>query len=288
MLRTAPRTPDRTPHADSTPHRALLATTLTGLVTTRELQGRTALVTGVSRRAGIGAAIARELATAGARLFVSYYRPYDHRQAWGAEPDEPARLLGELREIAPHVFGLELDLSAPDAAGRLFRAARDSVGDIDILVNNAAHWEAGGLETVTAEALDRHYAVNARAPLLLCAEFARQLPRGAAGRIINITSGQSQTPMPGQIGYVVTKAALDALTLTLGAELADREIAIIAVDPGPTDTGWISKDTRDALERDWPLGISSPEEIGRLVRRLTGEAGRACNGQVVRAQRARV
>jgi 3-oxoacyl-[acyl-carrier protein] reductase len=257
-------------------------------VTTRELEGRTALVTGVSRRAGIGAAIARELAGAGARLVVSYYRAYDRAQAWGAEPDEPERLLRELRDIAPDAVGLELDLAAPPAAAELFRAARRSVGDIDILVNNAAHWEAGGLEAVTADALDRHHAVNVRAVVLLCAEFARQLPRAAVGRIINITSGQNENAMPGQIGYVVTKAALDALTLTLGAELAERNVATIAVDPGPTDTGWISKETRDALERDWPLGISSPADIGRLVRRLAGEAGREFNGQVVRAQRVRI
>jgi 3-oxoacyl-[acyl-carrier protein] reductase len=258
------------------------------VATTRELHGRTALVTGVSRRAGIGAAIARELARAGARLFVTYYRAYDHDQTWVAEPDEPERLLHELRDIVPDAAGLELDLSAPAAAGELFHAARRSVGDIDILVNNASHWEAGGLEAVTVDALDRHHAVNVRAAVLLCAEFAKQLRHGVEGCIINITSGQNQNAMPGQISYVVTKAALDALTLTLGAELAHRNIATIAVDPGPTDTGWISKETRDALLRDWPLGVSSPDDIGRLVRHLAGEAGREFNGQVVRAQQVRV
>jgi 3-oxoacyl-[acyl-carrier protein] reductase len=261
---------------------------VTGRVTTKELYGRTALVTGVSRRAGIGAAIARELAAAGARLFVTYLRAYDREQTWGAEPDEPEHLLHELQDIAPDAMGLKLDLSSPDAASALFHAARRSVGDIDTLVNNAAHWETGALEAVTADSLDRHHAVNVRAAVLLCAEFTKQLPPGVDGRIINITSGQNQNPMPGQIGYVVTKAALDALTLTLGAELADRNIVTVAVDPGPTDTGWISAATRDALQRDWPLGISYADDIGRLVRRLAGDAGREFNGQVIRAQQMRL
>src|SRR5882672_2671286 len=75
----------------------------------RELTGRTALVTGVTRRAGIGAAIARELGRAGARLFVTFFPQYDRQQAWGVEPNEPESLLGELRSIADEVAGTEMD-----------------------------------------------------------------------------------------------------------------------------------------------------------------------------------
>src|SRR5215469_217838 len=99
----------------------------------RELVGRTALVTGISRRAGIGAAIARELAKAGARLFVTFFREYDRKQAWGIEPNEPESLLSELRSIADDVAGTELDLSQPGLPAELFRQARLRFGDIDIL-----------------------------------------------------------------------------------------------------------------------------------------------------------
>jgi 3-oxoacyl-[acyl-carrier protein] reductase len=250
----------------------------------RELTGRTALVTGVTRRAGIGAAIARELGRAGARLFVTFFRQYDNQQVWGVEPNEPESVLAELRSIACDVAGTELDLSRPGAPAELFRQARQRFGCIDILVNNAAHWEAGGIGKVCADQLDRHYAVNVRASVLLCAEFAGHKQPNTSGRIINITSGQNHNPMPGQIAYVATKAALDALTLTLSAELAESGITVNAVDPGATDTGWISNELRSKILQESPNGISSPEDIARLVRLLSGDDAATITGRVIRAQ----
>jgi 3-oxoacyl-[acyl-carrier protein] reductase len=251
----------------------------------RELVGKVALVTGVTRRAGIGAAIARELGRAGARLFVTFFRRYDEQQAWGVETQEPESLMQELRALAEEVDGLELDLSQPRAAAELFRRARQRFGQVDILVNNAAHWEAGGIDAVGPDQLDRHYAVNVRATVMLCAEFVRQNPSPRAGRIINLTSGQGHTPMPGAIAYAVTKTALDALTLTLGAELAARGMTVHAIDPGPTDTGWISEALRSEIVHASPPGrISSPDEIARLVRQLLGTGGASTTGRVIRAQ----
>jgi 3-oxoacyl-[acyl-carrier protein] reductase len=254
------------------------------LTNSRELTGRTALVTGVTRRAGIGAAIARELGRAGARLFVTFFRQYDQQQAWGVEPLEPESLLRELGSVADEVAGMELDLSQPASPAELFRQALQRFGGVDILVNNAAHWEEGGISEVRADQLDRHYAVNVRAPVLLCTEFAKHKRPGTPGRIINITSGQNHKPMPGQIAYVVTKAALDALTLTLGAELAGRDITVNALDPGPTDTGWISDERRSKILQESPEGISSPEKIARWVRLLAGDDAASITGQVIRAQ----
>lgn len=250
----------------------------------RELTGRTALVTGVTRRAGIGAAIARELGRAGARLYVTFFPHYDRQQVWGVEPDEPESLLSELRSIADDVAGTELDLGQPDSPSALFRHALRRFGCVDILVNNAAHWEGGGISEVYAAQLDRHYAVNVRAAVLLCAEFARNKKPGTPGRIINITSGQNRSPMPGQIAYVVTKSALDALTLTLSSELAGSGTTVNAVDPGPTDTGWITDELRSELLRASPDGISPPARIGRLVRLLAGNDAASVTGQVIRAQ----
>src|SRR4030095_1122545 len=99
---------------------------------------------------------------AGARLFVTFFRHYDRQQVWGVESNEPESLLSEIRFIADDVAGTEMDLSQ----------ALQRFGSIDILVNNAAHWEAGGIGEVRADQLDRHYAVNVRAPVLLCAEAA--------------------------------------------------------------------------------------------------------------------
>jgi len=251
----------------------------------RELTGRVALVTGVTRRAGIGAAIARELGRAGARVFVTGFRQYDQGQVWGIEPNEPESLLADLASVA-EAAGTAIDLSEPGSPAELFRRVLQRFEGVDILVNNAAHWEAGGISEVRADQLDRHYAVNVRAPVLLCSEFARHKRPDTPGRIINITSGQNHTPMPGQIAYVVTKSALDALTLTLSAELAGSGTTVNAVDPGPTDTGWISDELRAKLTHESPDGISSPESIGRLVRLLAGDDAASITGRVIRAQAA--
>jgi 3-oxoacyl-[acyl-carrier protein] reductase len=158
-------------------------------------------------------------------------------------------------------------------------------GRVDILINNAAHWEAGGIDQTYAEQLDRHYAVNVRATVLLCAEFARRKDPATPGRIINITSGQGHSPMPGEIAYVVTKAALDALTLTLGAELVDRGVTVNAIDPGPTDTGWISQEMKAELARASPAGrISEPLDTARLVRLIANDQSAGMTGQIVRVQ----
>jgi 3-oxoacyl-[acyl-carrier protein] reductase len=219
-------------------------------------------------------------------VFVTFFRQYDQKQPWGIEPNEPESLLRELGCIAEDVAGAELDLSHPASPAELFCQVLERFGCIDILVNNAAHWEEGGIDKVCAAQLDRHYAVNVRASVLLCAEFARHKKPNTPGRIINITSGQNYNPMPGQIAYVVTKAALDALTLTLSSELAGRGITVNAVDPGPTDTGWISDERRRQILRESPEGISSPEQIARLVRRLSADDATSINGQVIRARAA--
>lgn len=249
----------------------------------RELEGKVALVTGVSRRAGIGAAIARELALGGAKLFVAFFRKYDEAQPWGLEAREADTLVDELG-VHSEVEGLELDLSLPSAPRELIEQAVARFGRVDILVNNAAHWEPGGIDEIGAAQLDRHYAVNTRATVLLCAEFVRCASTLRPGRIINITSGQGRGPMPGELAYVVTKAALDALTVTLSAELVSRSITVNAVDPGPTDTGWISAEQRVELARSSFAGrIAVPEDTARLVRLLAGDAAASVTGQIIRA-----
>ena len=113
-----------------------------------ELTGRTALVTGVTRRAGIGAAIARELGRAGARLFVTFFRHYDRKQVWGVEPNEPESLLSELRSIADDVAATEMDLSQPALPAELFRQAPEAltvsqVGSHAGYEQSRTHWSDG-------------------------------------------------------------------------------------------------------------------------------------------------
>lgn len=249
------------------------------------LRNRVALVTGATRRVGIGAAIARELAAAGANVLISFYRTYDAAMPWGVEPDEPEALLVELRQRGVRAEGYEIDLAAPDGPRTLIERAYASFGRLDILVNNAAHSESTTIDALDAARLDRHYAVNLRATVLLCAEFVRRIPSDHGGRIINLTSGQGVQPMPDELAYAATKGAVDALTLSLSAAVARRRITVNAVDPGPTDTGWMPPPLKATLESRAPMGrVGSPEDAARLVRFLASDEAAWITGQIIRSR----
>jgi 3-oxoacyl-[acyl-carrier protein] reductase len=250
---------------------------------------RSALVTGVSRQAGIGAAIARELARDGVDIFITYYRPYDEETGLAADSEEPAKLLEDLRSLGRRAEGLEADLSDPRAAERVFDRAEAALGSITILVNNAAYSTRDGIENVTAEQLDRHYAINLRATALLCAEFVRRFralrPRSVHGRIINLSSGQGLTPMPGELAYAATKGAVEAFSRSLSAEVAKLGITVNAVDPGITDTGWIPPELKARWKGESPTGrIGMPQDAARLVRFLTSTEAEWITGQVIHSR----
>ncbi|MFZ0545555.1 MAG: SDR family oxidoreductase [Candidatus Promineifilaceae bacterium] len=246
---------------------------------------KVAIVTGVSRRIGIGAAIARTLAEAGTAVFTTYYRPYDASMAWGSKDSEAESILAELREMGVPADGAEADLSNPAIPARLIEQARQRFGHIDILVNNATHDEESTLEEMDADNLDRHYAVNMRGPLLLCREFARVHDGRPGGRIINMTSGQSLTPMPGNLPYAATKGAIEAATMALSAALAPKKITVNAVDPGATDTGWMSDELRQELIKMTPLGrIGKPMDAARLIRFLASDEAEWITGQIIHSR----
>lgn len=241
-----------------------------------------ALITGAGRRGGIGAAIARALADDGWSLLLTGWRPYDAARPWAGPDDGVEGVAAELRAGGARAEGLELDLADPASAPRALEAAA-ALGPVTALVLNAAHAEPGGLEALTAATLDAHYAVNLRAPALLAAEFARRLPAGAGGRIVALTSGQGLAPMPEELAYAATKGGLEALVTGLAAALAPRGVSVNAVDPGPTDTGWMTPERRAALAA--PMGrVGAPEDAARLVRWLVSEEAGWVTGQVVRSR----
>ena len=231
-----------------------------------------ALVTGASRAAGIAAAVARALAGDGWMLALTGYSPHDAREGWSSEPEELAAELG----AAWH----EADLGDPEAPARVLAAAEGAVGPLSALVNVHAHSETGGLLEATPEQLDRHWAVNSRGTALLSAEFARRY-RGerGAGRIVNFTSG---LPLAGELAYAASKGALEWITVSSAAELAPLGITVNAVDPGPTDTGWLSSELRERIESEMPLGrLGLPEDSAGLVAFLCSPAGGWITGQIL-------
>jgi len=251
----------------------------------RTLQGRSAIVTGASRLNGIGAAICRRLAERGAAVFFTYWTPYDKLMPWGVEEGEPETLLRELQEQGVQSHMAERDLAVVGHLESLIPAAAEAIGEPWILVNNATHSTRRSYKDITAEELDQHYAVNVRAPLLLASYFGRAFGQGFGGRIINITSGQFQGPMPDEIGYVATKGGVDAMTVSLAAELGPKGITVNAVNPGPTDTGWMDERLKQELLPKFPLGrIGMPDDAARLVAFLATDDAQWITGQILHSE----
>jgi 3-oxoacyl-[acyl-carrier protein] reductase len=244
---------------------------------------RVALVTGVSRRAGIGFAIARRLSAAGVRVFAHHHVPHDEERAWGADPDGIEAVIAAIGGETAHAG---FDLARADAPALLFDAAREAFGHVDILIcNHANGGPDGSLEDVTADMLDAHWAINTRASLLLAQAFARHHDGRDGGRIVLMTSGQGQGPMPGEIAYATSKGALAAITLSLSDELADRGITVNCVNPGPTDTGWATPALLAAVADRVPAGRwGEPDDAARLIAWLVSDDGRWMTGQVLHSE----
>ena len=250
-----------------------------------DLGGRVALVTGVGRRRGIGSAVCLALACRGADVVLSYWKAYDREMPWASDEDEPEALLRQLRAAGVGAEGIEMDLSRSDSARLLLDATEERLGKSSILVNTAEYSCRDDFETLEAEALDAHYAVNVRAMALLSVGFARRYPGGPGGRIVNFSSGQSLGPMPGELAYVATKGAIEAFTRTLAAEVGHKGITVNAINPGPTDTGWMTEELKREIAPRFPSGrIGQPEDAAKLVAFLAGDKAAWITGQVIHSE----
>jgi 3-oxoacyl-[acyl-carrier protein] reductase len=254
------------------------------------LRGRAALVTGVSRRAGIGYAVARRLAALGASLFLHRYAPHDRDQPWGEDPGGVQAVVAGVRDalaaVDASVHHLELDLALPEAPARLIEAAADAFGHLDILVcNHARSGGDGPLGTLDAKMLDAHWAVNTRSTILLTQAFAGRHDGRPGGRVIVMTSGQDLGPMTGEVAYAASKGALASITKTLADQLADQRITLNAVNPGPVDTGYAPPEAHEAVRRHFPQqrwGV--PDDPARLIAWLVTDEAAWITGQVINSE----
>lgn len=246
-----------------------------------KLKGRIAIVTGASRGAGIGAAICKALASEGADIFFTYWVNYDENMPWGGNTREQEQLRDEILLLGVRCEHVLADLADVSNIPLILDTAEETMGKPSILVNNACYSVNDDCNTITAESLDAHYAINIRAVTLLSVEFARRFTPGNGGRIISMTSGQSLGPMVGEISYATTKGAIDAFTRTFAAEVGFKGITVNAVNPGPTDTGWMTPDLQHELASHSPFGrVGLPRDAARLITFLSTDDAEWITGQI--------
>lgn len=275
------------------------------------LAGKTALITGVSRRRGIGYSVAVALAELGANVVIHHHRAHDVVQPWGAD-DLAAVRAGVSASLIPGAAFADVGADFDDASSvnAVLDAAFAVTGAVDILVcNHAKSGNDGGILDMTPERLDAFWSTNTRSTLLLTAEYARRIageqgdsparpgdraaqsgPFAApVGRVVWMTSGQIHGPMRGEVAYAASKAALAGVTPTVAAELLAFGIVLNTINPGPVNTGYMDPETTDrsldalqAAEAATPFGrFGRPTDPANLIAWLSTDAGAWMVGQVL-------
>lgn len=252
------------------------------------MEGVVALVTGVSRRQGIGHAVASRLLERGAHVVITHHVPHDEQQPWGSDDIEAVLSSLRQRRISDEqrVFDVASDLSQLGEPERVMSEAVAGFDHVDVLVcNHARSGGDGPLGQLTAEMLDAHWTVNTRSSLLLAQAFVAQHDGRTGGRVILMTSGQGLGPMPGEVAYAASKAALAGITLTLADQLADAGITVNCVNPGPVDTGYVTPEFIEQTTPMFPLGRwGRPDDPARLIEWLVSDEGSWMTGQVLNTE----
>ena len=240
------------------------------------LTGKVAVVTGASK--GIGAAIAKSLARAGASVVVNYSSSKE-----GAD-----KVVAEINQAGGKAVAVQGNVSKPADAQAIVDAAIKSFGKLDVLVNNSGVYEFGPIEAITPEHFHKQFDTNVLGLLLTTQAAVKHLPKG--GSIINIGSLVSRVTPPASAVYTGTKGAVDAITGVLSLELGPKGIRLNALNPGMVETegthtaGMIGSDFEREHVKSVPLGrIGQPQDIADAAVFLASDESGWINGQLINA-----
>lgn len=233
------------------------------------LSGKRAVVTGGSR--GIGRAIVERLCAEGAEVVFTYLR----------NEEAAAEVAGSTGARA-----VQIDLGRRADVDLMFAEARKRLGHLDILVNNAAMNDTGVVSEYAEELYDQMMATNTKAVFLAMQWAARNMREG--GRIVNISTLNTDLPAPGTAVYAASKAAIEQFARVLAREVGPRGITVNSVSPGAVDTELLhSTNTPEALAQVQAFTalrrIGQPDDIAGVVAFLAGPDGRWITGQTIRA-----
>ncbi|MCR6477174.1 SDR family oxidoreductase [Variovorax sp. ZS18.2.2] len=230
------------------------------------LANKVAVVTGASK--GIGAAIAKGLASNGAAVVVNY----------GGDRAGADRVVAEIAASGGKARAVQADVSKKEEVQRLFKEASEAFGVVNVLVNNAGVFAPGPLEAMTEADFHRHFDINVLGTLLATQAFAEQSD-GNGASVINITSSSVENPGPNSVLPVASKTAVAAITRVLAAELGPRKIRVNSVAPGPTDTDGLRKlgvgsAIVDYVVSTTPMGrMGQTEDVAPVVVFLASDEG---------------
>ncbi|MER9229951.1 glucose 1-dehydrogenase [Mesorhizobium sp. M0437] len=242
-----------------------------------KLNGKVAIVTGASK--GIGAAIAKSLATAGAAVVVNYASSRE-----GAD-----RVVAEIDDRGGRAVAVQGDVSQAADVRRLFEAAKLEFGGLDILVNNAGVFAFEPLEAVTEAEFHREFDINVLGIILTTQAAVKHFGAGG-GSIINISSVASRNPQPNSLVYAATKGAVDTITLSMSRELGARNIRVNAIAPGGIDTeglariGIVGSEFENQIIAMTPLGrFGLPDDVARVAVFLASDEASWLTGERITA-----
>jgi 3-oxoacyl-[acyl-carrier protein] reductase len=240
-----------------------------------ELSGKVAIVTGASK--GIGAAIAKGLAAAGAAVVVNYASSRE-----GAD-----RVVAEITGAGGKAIAVEADVSKAGEVKRLFDATKKAFGGLDVLVNNAGVYRFAPLEEVTEDEFHREFNINVLGVLLASREAMKHFGAGG-GSVVNISSIASKSPVPTAVVYSATKGAVDTITRVLAKELGPKKIRVNAILPGGVETeglhsmGVIGSDFEKEMVARTPLGrLGQPDDIASVAVFLASAASGWMTGETI-------
>ncbi len=230
-------------------------------------------MTGASR--GIGAVIARQLASEGFAVAINY----------ASSATEASKLVVELRQAGHQAIAVKADVANADDVRRLFDETEAQLGKVDALINNAGILNVMPLAQYTDELFDQTFNIHARGTFNTLREAATRLNSG--GRIINFSSSTVGLNLPGYAVYIASKAAVESLTQVFAKEMRGRNITVNAVAPGPVATELFlngkSEEQIQTFAKMPPLErLGQPEDIARVVSFLVGPDSAWVNGQILR------
>lgn len=240
----------------------------------KKLEGKVAVVTGASK--GIGASIALHLAKEGASVVVNYSSSKEGAQ----------KVVSEIVKNGGKAIAVQANVANPKEVEKLFSETKKAFSKLDILINNAGIYEFAPIEEITVENYHKTFDLNVLGLLLVTKEALKYF--GSSGSIVNMSSIASKYSFPNAAVYCASKAAVDAITRSLGQELGPRKIRVNCVNPGIIETegtkstGILDSEMRKNYELETPLGrIGQPEDVASAVTFLASDDASWITGETL-------